>query len=236
MAAPIIMGGGSNAGRLGVLLDNIGRPAVDVTSSGWTLTPANVNIIKGLLEAECITKPDSPVVIYALDNSCFMNMVADGTISPIKKLEDGKYHMVGDLAITPGILLRPMYAALDKIIKICGNRRIYITTPLPRYILVPCCEDSSHCINLVVKDDATRQEVFNLMEELELELPASGEATRFLVGALHPLCQLHSQLGVAGFGAMNGVAHPVGDHSVQDLMPCGSCLPFQQIAGVDHGT
>jgi hypothetical protein len=139
-----------------------------VTSSGWTLTPANVNIIKGLLEAECITKPDSPVVVYALDNSCFMNMSADGTFSPIKKLEDGKYHVVGDLAITPGILLRPMYAALDEIIKICGNRRIYILTPLPRYILVPCCEDSSHCINLVVKDDATRQGVFDLMDELEM--------------------------------------------------------------------
>ncbi len=88
--APIIMVGGSNAGRLGVSLDNIGKPAVDVTSSGWSLTPANVNIIKGLLEAECITKPESPVVIYAMDNSCFMNMSSDGTISPIKKLEDGK--------------------------------------------------------------------------------------------------------------------------------------------------
>jgi len=40
--------------------------------------------------------------------------------------------VVGDLAITPGILLRPMYAALEEIIKLCGNRRIYILTPLPR--------------------------------------------------------------------------------------------------------
>jgi hypothetical protein len=165
---PIIMVGGSNTGRLGVSLDNIGRPTVDVTSSGWSLTPANVNIIKGLLEAECITKPDSLVVIYTLDNSCFMNMSADGTISPIKKLEDGKYQVVGDLAITPGILLRPMYAALEEIIKLCGNRRIYIVTPLPRYILVPCCELDSHCANLIVKDDATRQGVFDIMDELEM--------------------------------------------------------------------
>ncbi len=53
---------------------------------------------------------------------------------------------------------------------------------------------------------------------------------------LHPLCELQSQLGIAGFGTMYGVAHPVGDHGVQDLMPCGSRLPDQQIAGVDHGT
>jgi hypothetical protein len=49
------MVGGSNEGRLGVSLDNNGKPAVDVTLSGWSLTPANVNVIKGLLEAECIT-------------------------------------------------------------------------------------------------------------------------------------------------------------------------------------
>jgi hypothetical protein len=30
----IIMVGGSNAGRLGVSLDNIGKPTVDVTLSG----------------------------------------------------------------------------------------------------------------------------------------------------------------------------------------------------------
>jgi hypothetical protein len=140
--AHIIMVGGSNAGRLGVSLDNIGKPAVDVTSSGWSLTPANVNIIKGLLEAECITKPDSPVVIYVLDNSCFMNISSDLTISPIKKL-----------------------AALDEI---CRDRRIYILTPLQRYILVPCCKDDSHCVNLVVKDDVTREGVFDIMDELEM--------------------------------------------------------------------
>ncbi len=76
--------------------------------------------------------------------------------------------MVGDLAITPGILLRPMYAALEEIVKLCGERKIYILTPLPRYILVPCCDSASHCVNLVVKDAATRQGVFDIMDELDL--------------------------------------------------------------------
>ncbi len=53
---------------------------------------------------------------------------------------------------------------------------------------------------------------------------------------LHPLSQLHSQLGVAGLGTVHRVAHPVGDHDVQDLMWRGTRLPGQQIAGVDHST
>jgi hypothetical protein len=46
-------------------------------------------------------------------------------------------------------------------------RRIYILTPLPRYILVPCCEDNTHYVNLLVKDDETRQAVFDIMDELD---------------------------------------------------------------------
>jgi hypothetical protein len=44
---PIIMVGGSNAGRLGVSLDNIGRPVVDVKSSGWSLTPPTSTSSRG---------------------------------------------------------------------------------------------------------------------------------------------------------------------------------------------
>ena len=75
--------------------------------------------------------------------------------------------MDGDLAITPTILLKPMFDTLSEIVSICGSRLIYILTPLPRYVLVPCCFKDSHCANLVVKDDATRQVVLGLMDELD---------------------------------------------------------------------
>jgi hypothetical protein len=61
-----------------------------------------------------------------------------------------------------------MYAALEEILKLCGERKIYILTPLPRYILVPCCDSDTHCVNLVVKDAASRQGVFDIMDELDL--------------------------------------------------------------------
>ena len=66
--------------------------------------------------------------------------------------------MDGDLAIPP-ILLKPMFETLGEIITICGSRLIYILTPLPRYVLVPCCFKDSHCANLIVKDDTIRQVV-----------------------------------------------------------------------------
>jgi hypothetical protein len=52
---------------------------------------------------------------------------------------------------------------------------------------------------------------------------------------LHPLGQLHCQLGIAGLCTMDRVTHPVCYHSVQDLVSRGAALPDQQVAGVEHG-
>jgi hypothetical protein len=59
-----------------------------------------------------------------------------------------------------------MFETLSEIVAICVSRLVFILTPLPRYVLVPCCFKDSHCANMVVKDDATRQVVFGLMDEL----------------------------------------------------------------------
>jgi hypothetical protein len=52
---------------------------------------------------------------------------------------------------------------------------------------------------------------------------------------LHPLSQLHCQLGVSCLRAMDGIAHPMSNHCVQDLVSCCPGLASQQIPGVDHG-
>jgi hypothetical protein len=95
-----------------------------------------------------------------------MCVTATGDLVPISKIK-GKYHVAGELAITPLVLLKPMFETLMEIVKICGDRPIYILTPLPRYVLVPCCHDDTHCTNLVVRDDSTREVVLGLMDELE---------------------------------------------------------------------
>jgi hypothetical protein len=97
-----------------------------------------------------------------------MCLTSAGQLTPItKSTEDNKYHVDSDLAITPPILLKPMFETLSEIVAICGSRLVYILTPIPRYVLVPCCFKDSHCANLVVKDDATRQVVLGLMDELD---------------------------------------------------------------------
>ncbi len=68
--------------------------------------------------------------------------------------------------------------------KLCGERKIYILTPLPRYILVPCCNSDAHCVNLVVKDAASKQGVFDIMDELDL----MGKAVSIKFASCTVLC------------------------------------------------
>ncbi len=44
---------------------------MDVTSGGWVHTPENLMKIKPMLEADCVTKPDS---LLAVDNYCVMSV------------------------------------------------------------------------------------------------------------------------------------------------------------------
>ncbi len=53
-------------------------------------------------------------------------------LTPItKSKEDNKYHVEADLAITPPILLKPLFETLGEIVTICGSRLIHIlSSPL----------------------------------------------------------------------------------------------------------
>jgi len=49
-----------------------------------------------------------PVVIWGLDNACFRSLNADGDLSRIvKDKTDNLFHVPGDLAVTPYVLLKP---------------------------------------------------------------------------------------------------------------------------------
>jgi hypothetical protein len=182
---PSIMIGGSNASRLREAMGHMGKEIVDITSRGGgggvphPRQPANCEVS----DPGRVWKPDSPVIIYGLDNSCFMCLSAAGQLTPItRSKEDNKYHVDGDLAITPHILLKPIFETVSEIVTICGSRIVYILTPLPQYVLVPCCFKDSHCANLIMKDDATRQVVLGLMDELD--------QVRRLVKTKFPTCKV----------------------------------------------
>jgi hypothetical protein len=109
-----------------------------VTAGGWVLNTNTVTAILPQVLAYCASLPaEAPVVIYCLDNSSFCSANADGQLSAISKLEDRIYHVVGEIVVVHEIMLAAALTNLRRIILACGDRRIIIITPGPRYLSQP---------------------------------------------------------------------------------------------------
>jgi len=150
--------GGSNADRLANAAANVGVIPDTVTEGGWVLNTSNVTTALPQIEAYCLTLPaEAPVIIYCLDNSSFCQADGDGVITQIVKLvADNKFHVVGELIVAHEITMAAAVANLKRILAVCGDRKVYIITPLLRYINEACCRIASHCTHRGVPDSATK--------------------------------------------------------------------------------
>jgi len=99
---------------------------------------------------------DIPVVLYLLDNNSFKCADSEGELSAIKKHEDGKHHIPGSLVVAPEVSMEAVVNNLIKLIQCCGTRKVFVLSPLSRYINGPCCSDTEHCLHLADPDAAIR--------------------------------------------------------------------------------
>ncbi len=140
-----------------------------LTSGGWTLSRAAVDSLLPILEDQLACLPDSvPVILYLLDNSCFKAINENGDLIAITRSEeDGLFHVLGDLAVTPFSLLRNSLQELDRLIAACGNRHILILGALSRFFLKTCCDNLSHCANISRHDGTQVEAGKKFMQDLE---------------------------------------------------------------------
>jgi hypothetical protein len=154
---PALFIGGSNADRLANPAANVGIIPDTVTEGGWILNTSSVSTVLPQIEAYCLTlPPEAPVIIYCLENSSFSQANCDGVISQIAKLKDNKCHVVGELIVAHEITMAAAVANLKRILAVCGDRKVFIITPLLRYINAACCDEIGHCTHRQVPDFALK--------------------------------------------------------------------------------
>jgi hypothetical protein len=144
MAALFI--GGSNANRLVNAAATLGIVAETITSGGWVISTDAVTAILPQVIGLCESLPENaPVIIYCLDNSSFCCVNAEGQLSAISKQKDDIYHVVGEIVVVHEVTLAAAVTNLKRILLACGNRKVIIITPGPRYLTTPCCCSNDHC-------------------------------------------------------------------------------------------
>jgi hypothetical protein len=64
--------------------------------------------------------------------------------------------VVGEIVVVHEITLAAAVTNLKRIILACGDRRIIIITPGPRYLSQPCCCSNKHCTHLLIPESGLK--------------------------------------------------------------------------------
>jgi hypothetical protein len=93
--------------------------------------------------------PDTPVVIFCLDNTSFLGLNEDGSMNAISRCvkEDDGFHVKGALVVAPEKAMKYFLEQLKRITSECGSDPVFVLTPWQRFVRVPCCDDAGHVTN-----------------------------------------------------------------------------------------
>jgi hypothetical protein len=141
--------GASHACRLASALRETGAEVADLAVPGWKISSESVEamcvLLKEVLEEEWTGET---IVIYQLfDNSSYFGISADGTDSLPAKDRNGIYHVEGPLGMIDRDNFKQLFSAAVPLLRSGGQNKKILISPLSRYAVESCCDDSSHCSN-----------------------------------------------------------------------------------------
>jgi hypothetical protein len=145
----VVFAGGSHSSRM---LDQISDPntkLLDCTVPGFRLTERSVaEMAKDIKEiASELPAKGTVFVMQLFDNSIYYGSREEGEMLLPKKGTDRDYHVEGALKIVKKSTFRDLFNLALSVIKEAGDITVFLTVPLPRYLLEKCCSDPSHISN-----------------------------------------------------------------------------------------
>jgi hypothetical protein len=186
-----LMVGGSNAGRLGDVLEAMGRKVDKACIKGWRPTKTGVKEMVEQLGKKDIS--DSVVIFMGLDNGLYYGEDEDGERTLPKKDKEGKYHVEGQVQLAGCKHARCLMNNCSPLWEILAEVRKVIGGPLTRYFRIPCCGLSSHCTNLGLPGyrGGMLSDLADIKDSIKEECTAIG-MKNFKVVSLCDLMGIHS--------------------------------------------
>ncbi len=142
--------GGSNASKLASATAMLGVDTSKIAKGGWKVTTSSVDLlIQDLEEQLSGMPPDSPIILYCMDNSAFMGVSSDGSMTPLAKTPGGEsgYHANGELIVAPDRALVTPIGNLKRLAEACGDHPVFVISPHFRFVRGPCCYAAGHMTN-----------------------------------------------------------------------------------------
>ena len=139
--------GSSNARRLSEALKRKMLSTGYVFSSNWRATKKSVSDMAAHITKELESRPYTAVIFHLLDNNIYFELGEDGSKSLPKKGPDGKYHVLGDLAIADKDGQYAILKLCEPLWEAAKGKSMVIISPMARFITAGCCQDQGHASN-----------------------------------------------------------------------------------------
>ena len=132
----VVVAGGSNAAKVAAECKGPGITVESIAAPGWRLAS---NTVRKLIDSIAILEENVVVVLYGIDNICFVSVDEDMRSGPPYRGKDGKFHAHGTLEVVSGVLFDRILTLLKDVVSACKGRKLILILPFPRY-WIPCCE------------------------------------------------------------------------------------------------
>ncbi len=90
---------------------------------------------------------DNIALLHCLDNVSYFAHTEDGGDLPIRRCEDGDFHMEGDLILASKDRQLTLFNIIELILQLLAIFKLLLVTPMPRFLYEGCCPLESHASN-----------------------------------------------------------------------------------------
>jgi hypothetical protein len=138
--------GASHVKRIVGGLVALNQDIVDLSRPGWKADTGKLDDIAARLSQYDLSGSDI-VVIDPLANNVVCGTGTGGKLTEQIKI-DGKWHVSGSLAYEPKSVLRSVLNEVAAKLFSGAEPTLLVFSPLPRYVIEPCCASNDHVQNL----------------------------------------------------------------------------------------
>jgi hypothetical protein len=159
----VILIGASHTKRMAGSSAFKNHTVVDLSVPGWK--PDTKNIEKLRIQLAQVNPGSSDfIVIDPLSNSAFCGTGDDGAPVQLSRDSNGKYHCPGSLSVITSHMIKKAMSSFNPVVE---TLKLFIISPVLRYVSAKCCEDQSHIDNFGTR--GLQRDLINGLENI-LEL------------------------------------------------------------------
>jgi hypothetical protein len=184
----IVCIGSSIAKQTIPFLQALGHTVTDLTKPGWLATDDNIAALIDTLSKLDIA-PGFAVLLDLVGNATHRFVQFDGTMALPQK-ENGRYHIRGPVACCTDDIFRKIVKSLAPVM-LSSQETIKISIPpLPRYVFNSCCNNPTHCANMLEEGHAEKMinSVTHLRNVLKKESNLMGVRNNWILDGVGAIC------------------------------------------------